>query len=84
MPKIRRARHAKRAHYRHEHRDILRATAIHVFASMRDPTAKGAAALTDAATAEQLPLEILQLDVDDPLAAERAVRDIKQQTGQEE
>ena len=42
----------------------------HVFASMRDPTAKGAAALTDAATAERLPLEILQLDVDDPLAAD--------------
>jgi hypothetical protein len=51
---------------------------------MRDPTAKGAAALTDAATAERLRLEILQLYVDDPLAAERAVRDIKQQAGREE
>ena len=49
---------------------------------MRDPTAKGAAALRDAATAEQLHLEILQLDVDDPPAAERAVRVVQQQAGQ--
>jgi len=50
----------------------------HVFASMRDPAAKGAATLTDAATAERLHLEILQLDVNDPPSAERAVRDVQQ------
>jgi NAD(P)-dependent dehydrogenase (short-subunit alcohol dehydrogenase family) len=45
---------------------------------MRDPAAKGAAALTDAASTERLPLEILELDVDDPRSIERAVRDVQQ------
>jgi NAD(P)-dependent dehydrogenase (short-subunit alcohol dehydrogenase family) len=40
--------------------------AYHVFASMRN-LEKGAA-LTDVANAERLPLEVIQLDVDDPIA----------------
>ena len=67
---------------------IGQATALHlalqgyrVFASMRNPS-QGAAALTDVALAERLPLEVLQLDVDDPISAARAVEDVRQKAGQ--
>ena len=67
---------------------IGQATALHlarqgyrVFASMRNPS-QGAAALTDVALAERLPLEVLQLDVDDPISAVRAVEDVRQKAGQ--
>ena len=52
-----------------------------VFASMRNPT-QGASALTEVAHAERLPLEVLQLDVDDPLSAGRAVQAVQHKAGQ--
>jgi NAD(P)-dependent dehydrogenase (short-subunit alcohol dehydrogenase family) len=53
----------------------------HVFASMRN-LAKGASALTAAANAERLSFEVLQLDVDDPISAVRAVQEVQQKAGQ--
>jgi NAD(P)-dependent dehydrogenase (short-subunit alcohol dehydrogenase family) len=52
----------------------------HVFASMRN-LANGATTLTDVADAERLPLEVIQLDVDDPLSADRGVQDVQQKAG---
>jgi len=51
----------------------------HVFASMRN-LEKGAV-LTDVANAERLPLEVIQLDVDDPISADRAVLTVQQKAG---
>ena len=51
----------------------------HVFASMRN-LEKGAV-LTDVANAERLPLEVIQLDVDDPISADRAVLTVQQEAG---
>jgi len=67
---------------------IGQATALHlarkgyrVFASMRNPET-GAAPLTDAAKIEGLPLDVIQLDVDDSDSISRAVQEVEQQAGQ--
>jgi len=39
------------------------------------------AVLTDVANAERLPLEVIQLDVDDPISADRAVLTVQQKAG---
>src|SRR5260370_31370447 len=39
------------------------------------------AVLTDVANAERLPLEVIQLDVDDPISADRAVLTVQQEAG---
>ena len=51
----------------------------HVFASMRN-LEKGAV-LTDVANAERLPLEVIQLDVDDPISADRAALSVQRKAG---
>ena len=53
----------------------------HVFASMRNP-ATGSAPLIQAAQDEALRLDVIQLDVNDPLSSERAVNLILEQAGQ--
>ncbi len=52
-----------------------------IFASMRNPDID-AAPLRDAARAEGLKLEVIQLDVDDPSSSQRAVKEVIQQAGQ--